>query len=419
MADPATALAEETRDVPLRPPTPAARLLRRHDFRNLFLAVSASELGDSLHYIALMWVALQTGGPLGVVAVRLADSVPALLFGLHGGLVADRWDRRSVMVAADLFRGATLVPIAVAGLSGHLPLWALVAASFLLEAATSYFAPAYGALVPSLVDRGNVQQANALVQASAQALSIGGWALAAALLAVVPVSAFFAINAASFFVSALLISRVRRRAAARQAKAQAGIREGFAALRPRPTLAIGVLVLGVAVTISSGTWIGGVPTLVRDHLHGGAGAFSVVMVGYAVGSIASGAVLARRPARRKAFASLVAWTLYLPAYGLIALGSALWAAVAGAFVAACGQSSARVLLVSAAQEDVPDGLLGRVLGLISLVHRGAHAMGLLLVAPLFAVLAPQSVFAGAAVALALVGTAGAAAALAVSSRRAA
>jgi hypothetical protein len=67
---------------------------------------------------------------------------------------------------------------------------------------------------------------------------------------------------------------------------------------------------------------------------------------------------------------------------------------------------------------VPDALLGRVLGLISLVHRGAHATGLLLVAPLFAVLAPQSVFAGAAVALALVGMAGAAAALAVSSRRA-
>lgn len=77
MADPVTALPEESRDA-LGPRTPALRLLRRHDFRDLFLAISASELADSLHYIALMWVALQTGGPLGVVAVRLADSVPAL-----------------------------------------------------------------------------------------------------------------------------------------------------------------------------------------------------------------------------------------------------------------------------------------------------------------------------------------------------
>ena len=64
---------------------------------------------------------------------------------------------------------------------------------------------------PSLVDRRNVQQANALVQASAQALSIGGWAVAAALLAVLPISTFFAINAGSFFLSALLIARIRRR----------------------------------------------------------------------------------------------------------------------------------------------------------------------------------------------------------------
>lgn len=419
MADPVTAIPEELRELPPSSRPRVLELLRRHDFRNLFLAVSASELGDSLHYIALMWVALETGGPLGVVAVRLADSIPALLFGLHGGLVADRWDRRSVMISADLARAVTLVPIAVAGLSGHLPLWALVVAAFLLETATSYFVPAYGALLPSLVDRRNVQQANALVQASAQALSIGGWAVAAALLAVLPISTFFAINAGSFFLSALLITRIRHHHTLRHPEQETGLRGGFTALRPLPTLGVGVIALGAAVTISAGTWIGGVPTLVRDHLHEGAGAFSIVMVGYAAGAILSGALLARHPVRRKAFASLVAWTLYLPAYGLIAVGSSLWVAVAGAFIAACGQSSAHVLLVSAAQEDVPDASLGRVLGLISLVHRGAHATGLLLVAPLFAVVAPQAVFAGAAVALALVGIAGAGAALVVSSRRAA
>ncbi len=145
-------------------------------------------------------------------------------------------------------------------------------------------------------------------------------------------------------------------------------------------MALGVVVLGAAVTISAGTWIGGVPALVRDHLHEVAGAFSIVMVGYA---------------------------------------GSLWLAAAGGFAAACGQSSAQVQLVSAAQDDVPDALLGRLLGMISLVHRVAHAKGLLLVAPLFVVLAPQDVFAGAAVALASSASQGPAAALSVSSRRAA
>ena len=418
MADPVTGLPEESRELVAEPSPTALRLLRRHDFRNLFLAVSTSELGDSLHYIALMWVALQTGGPLGVIAVRLADSVPSLLFGLHGGLAADRRDRRSVMVAADLARGVTLVPIAVAGLSGHLPLWGLVIAAFVLETATSYFQPAYGALVPSLVDRPNVQQANALVQASTQAISIGGWAVAAGLLAVLPISIFFAINAGSFFVSALLIRRVRRRNAGPQHPAEVNIRSGFAALRPRPLLAIGLVTLGVGATISTGTWIGGVPTLIRDHLHRGAGAFSVVMIGYALGSIACAVYLARRPVRRKALASVVVWTFYLPAYGLMAWGSSLWLVVAGGFAAALGQGLALVLLLSAAQEDVPDALLGRVTGLISLVQRGAHATGLIFVAPLFAVVAPQDVFAGAAVGLAMVGLGGAWAALTVIRRAA-
>ena len=106
--------------------------------------------------------------------MRLADSVPALVFGLHGGLVADRSDRRRVMVFADVARGAVLVPIAVAGLAGDLQLWMLVVAAFLPETVTSYFEPAYGALLPTLVDRSNVQAANGLVRASAEALRVVG-----------------------------------------------------------------------------------------------------------------------------------------------------------------------------------------------------------------------------------------------------
>jgi MFS family permease len=363
-----------------------------------------------------MWFALDAGGPLGVIAVRLADSVPALVFGLHGGLAADRWDRRRLMIAADVARVCVLLPVAVAGLTGHLSLWALVIAAFLLEAATSYFAPAYGALLTTVVDRENVQQANALVQATAQALSVGGWAVAAGLLIVLPISTFFAINAVTFAISAMFISRVRHSRVRTGSATAPRLREGFAVLRPRPTLAVGVVVLGVAVTISSGTWIAGVPTLVRDTLHHGAGGFSLVMVGYALGSITSGIFLARVAFRRKALASMLAWSLYLPGYGLIAFAGSLWVVAAGAFAAAVGQSSAVVLLNSAAQEDVPDSLLGRVLGLISLTHRGAHATGLLLVSPLFAFVEPRAVFAAAAIALPATGLAGVAIALTLARR---
>jgi MFS family permease len=410
MADPVTAAPEEAR-APAPPPAGALDLLRRPGFRRLYLAVVTSELGDAFQYIALMWAALLAGGPLGVIAVRLADSVPALVFGFHGGLLADRTARRRLMVSADLLRAATLVPIAAAGLAGSLPLWALVVAAFLLTTGASYFDPAYGAALPALAGREGVQAANALVRASGDGLWLGGSALAAALLTVLPLSTFFALNAASFAISALLISGLPAFArAVDEGAAPPRVREAFTVLRPHPWLAAAVAALGVAVTISSGTWIVGVPQLVRHALHGGAARFSLLVVAYALGSIAAGAFLARRPVRRKTRASLLAWCAYLPAYALLAFADSLGPALLGALAAGAGQGSAYVLTLSAAQTEIPDDYLGRVTGLVSLVHRGAHATGLLLISPLFAVVAARSVFAGAALAIPLVGLASAAAA---------
>ncbi len=403
MSDPVLDTPRELETGPAERSSRAWQLLRRPDFRRLYLAVVASELGDSLHYIALMWFAFDAGGPLGVVAVRLADSIPAIVFGLHGGLAADRWSRKRLMVSADLARGIVLIPVAAAGLTGSLPLWGLVVAAFILEAATSYFAPAYGATVPALVERVNVQQANALVQATAQTLAIGGWAVAAALLTFLPVSVFFAVNAASFFLSAALIARIRHAGAHDPHASRPRIQEGLTALRPFPVLAAAVIALAVAVTITAGSWIAGIPTLVRDGLHHGAGGFAIVMTGYAAGSIASGAVLARLQISRKARASLIAWVMYLPGYGLVALAHSLPLAITGAFFAAAAQSSSVVLINSAAQEDVPDAVLGRVLGVISLTHRGAHATGLLLISPLFAFVGARIVFGASALAVPLVG----------------
>jgi hypothetical protein len=209
------------------------------------------------------------------------------------------------------------------------------------------------------------------------------------------------VNAVSYFLSAVLIARLRHGQEHDPHAEAPRLREGIAALRPRPMLAAAVATVGVAVTFSAGTWIGGMPTFIRDTLHRGAGTFSIVMVGYAIGSILSGLVLTRVAIENKARASILAWCTYLPAYALIAFAHSLPVVLLGAFCAAVGQSSAIVLVNSAAQEEVPDSVLGRVIGVISLTHRGAHATGLLFVAPLFAVVAAPAVFAVSAVAIPL------------------
>jgi hypothetical protein len=407
VADPVSADPEETAFVTTPPrPERALELLRRRDFRRTYLAVVVSELGDSFQYVALMWFALVSAGPLGVVAVRLADSVPALLFGLHGGVVADRRDRRRTMITADVVRGAILVPVAIVGLAGRLDLWMLVVAAFVLETATSYFAPAYGALLPTLVNRRNVQAANGLVRATAEAVRVAGWAAAAALLVFLPLSSFFLLNASSFFLSGLLLTGVLARRARALDETAPRIRESFAALRPLPSLAIAVAALAVGVTISSGTWIVGVPQFVRHTLDRGAGSFSLVATGYAAGAVLAGLALSRFRVHQKARVSLYLWALYAACYLLFAIAHSLPPAIVAGAISGAIQAAVLILLYSAAQEDVPDAVLGRVMGLISLVHRGAHATGLIFIGPLFAVLATRSVFVGAAVVLPLVGLAG-------------
>ena len=218
-------------------------------------------------------------------------------------------------------------------------------------------------------------------------------------------SVFFAVNAATFLVSAAVLAGVgtRRRSTTDEGQGSLGdLAAGFEAIRARPVLAAAVVALGLAVTIGAGTWIAGAPQLVSENLGRAAGGFSLLMTGYAIGAISAGVFLARKPVRRKALGSLVAWSFYLPAYLLIGFADSLAIAMAGAFVAALGESTAVVLLNSAAQEDVPDRVLGRVMGVISLVHRGAHATGLLLIAPLFTVVEPEYVFATAAVTVPLV-----------------
>jgi MFS transporter, DHA3 family, macrolide efflux protein len=374
-------------------------LFRNRRFVQLYAAGLASDLGDALHYIALMWFALELGGPLGVMTVRLADSVPALVFGLYGGVAADRFPRKALLVGADLVRAAVLLPLAYAALTHQLGIVQLACSAFLLETASSLFAPAHGALLPSVVGHGAIQRANAIIRASHHGVSIGGWAAAAAMLAVMPMGIFFALNAVSFLLSALFLVGM---ASAPQPthSTPPRIAKGLQALGERPLLALAIGTLGVAGAIGSGSWIAGLPKLIRSDLHSGASGFSLTMAAYAVGALAAGVLLARIPIARKLRASVLFWALELPGFLLIASATRLRHAMFGALIIGVATAAARLLLSSAAQEQSPPKTLGRVMGMIALVDRGSRALGLLLIAPFYGFLPERPLLAATGVLIA-------------------
>jgi MFS family permease len=370
------------------------QLLAKADFRRVYLAGAAGQLGDAFQFVALLWYAVVLGGPLGVMVARVATTLPFLLFGLHGGLTADRWDRRRTMIAADLVRGVVLVPVAAAGLTGNLPLWGLIAAGFLVATASAYFNPALGAFLPGIVERRNVQQANGLVTATNNAALLGGWAVASALLTVVSIGSFFAINAASYFVSAGLIARTRSRpiaAAPPEETARPRLLAGVSGMRVRPGLRAAVAMHALGVTVNTGVWTVGVAEVAHSEL-GSASGLSLILTATAVGAIAAGAVLSKLSVPRKVFLSCLSWCLLLPGYLLLAVAGGLSAALVGTFLVGVGTGAAFVLMTSATQESVEESVLGRAMGIISLGSFGAKPIGLLLIAPFYAFLDPGVMF---------------------------
>jgi len=232
------------------------------------------------------------------------------------------------------------------------------------------------------------------VTATNNVLNVSGWALAAALLAIVPVGSFFALNAVSFLLSALLLARVRRRPAgdASPSRDERQFVDGFASLRVRPGLGAAVAMLGLGMTVMTGVWTVGIAELSRSTLGHGASDLSLLLAATAAGTIVSGTILSKRPVRRKVFTSCPCWLLLLPGYVLLAFAQNLAIALLGTFVVGAGTGAAYVLVSAAAQESVQEGLLGRAMSVIFLGNVGAKPVGLALIAPLYLVLDARLLF---------------------------
>ncbi|WCN81573.1 MFS transporter [Micromonospora sp. LH3U1] len=176
------------------------------DFRLLWSAAVSSRFGDALRTPALaLLAATLTRDPRVIAAVTVAGQLPPLLFGLLGGVYADRWDRRRTMALVDGARAAVVAALAVAVALDRAPVVALLVAAFLLAALGTLFDSASFALLPALVPPNALPRANGRLQAgSAVAGGFLGAPAAGVLFAAAPTLPF-ALDAVTFAVAALLV----------------------------------------------------------------------------------------------------------------------------------------------------------------------------------------------------------------------
>jgi len=342
-------------------------LLRRNrDVRLVFSAQVISFAGDWFATVAVVGLVLDlTDSGFAAAAIFVAQSLPAFAVTPLAGPVADRFDRRMVMVAVSVAQtGAALAFLAVG--SGRV--WVAFAAQGSITALGAFFTPASQAALPNLVDPEDLATATSMMAATWGAMLAVGAALGAAFTVLFGRQAAFVADAASFAIAAGLISLVRRPMRAEplaphtsRMRPLADTADAIRYARSRPPV---LALLGSKCGLGLATGVVGVLAVLADkHFHAGDGGIGILLSARGLGALA-GPIVAHRVAGRGVRAQLLTCGLSAVTFGfgylLVPLSPVVLVAGVCAFVGHIGGGTQWTVSTYGLQLLTPDHLRGRI-----------------------------------------------------------
>ncbi len=367
-------------------PRQLLRVLRHRDFRLLWLANSASVVGDRIVLVALaLFVVDLTGSAADLGVVLAAYSLPLIVFLLVGGVYADRLPRHLVVVATDLVRCALHGLLAVLILTGDVRIWQLVVIGVLFGSAEAFYRPAATGLLPQTVPEEEIQEANAVTTMFANLAEFAGPALATALVLGFSPAAAFGIDALTFLVSAALLVRVRPRergepAALAPVSVCSDVRIGFAEVRSRAWVWATLAAFCIALFCALAPLFVVGPIVARQQ-YGDIAVFGYVFAAFGAGTVAGSlAALRWRPRypMRQAMTCILLWP---GAIALFAVGAPLAVVLPAMVVAGTGVALFDVWWLTALAERIPPDKLSRVTSYDWTVSLGLVPLGYVLAGP--------------------------------------
>jgi predicted MFS family arabinose efflux permease len=364
--------------------------LRLRAFRLLMIGQMVSTIGDMFYAVALPWFVLSSGGtPRDLGIVLAAYGIPRAGSVLLGGSLSDRMQPRRMMLLADIARALLVGALAVIVLLNVHTLWMLCAIAAPLGAFEGIFLPASMAILPSILSDDDLQAGNAINMATVQVSTLAGPSVGGAIVASVRSGVAFAIDAATFVVSAIALASMRGKRSPATVKSvsspavEAPIADTPAATdEPKTFWALlrtsRLLQTGLSVSIAANLAFGGLvevalPDLAHGPLNAGATGFGLMLSTFGAGALAGsliGGMLGRLPRR-----GLIALLLTLAQAVFIAIapytGGLTGAAIT---MAAWGLVNAmsNVLLITLIQQKLPRALIGRIMGAFMFANFGLY-----------------------------------------------
>ncbi|WP_354701858.1 MFS transporter [Paraconexibacter sp. AEG42_29] len=395
-------------------PPALLRPLRHRDFALLWTGLTASLIGDGIFLVAVAWQVYDlSDSPSALSAFGVAWTLGTVVCLLLGGVAADRFDRRRIMIVADAVRLVCVVTLGVLAVTGTIELWHLITLAVFFGGAEGFFNPAFGAMIPQLVPAEDLMQANAF-QEVARPLSIrlAGPAVGGVLVGLFGPGTALLIDGGTFVLCMACVLAITPQPRVRETVDQGlgavfrEVREGWAFVRQHAWL-WGTL---IAASLSLLCFYGPVevllPYLIRNDLDAPASAFGAVLAAGGAGGIAGALLMSRRGLPVKHLRLMyLAWGLGLLPIAGYAIAGSVWQLAILAALFGASASTGMVVWATLMQTRVPPTMLGRVGSLDWLVSIGLTPLSFALTAPIAALVGRDATLIGAGV-LGCVGTLG-------------
>jgi MFS family permease len=372
-------------------------------FRFFFASRAVNIWGTTMAPVALAFAVLAVEDSAAALGqVLAARSIPMVLFLLLGGVVADRFGRRLVIQVSNAVSVLSQALAAGLVITGHAELWQLIVIEAVNGTAAATAFPAMQGMVPQLVPRHQLQQANVLLSMVRGALFAIGPTTAALLVVTVGPGWALAVDAATWLVALLLLLPVRvpHRAPAAGGGVVQDLREGWQLFRATTWLWVVVLAFGALNAIIAGAWHTLGPIVAKDTI--GITGWGYVLSAQAIGLVATGVVLMRVRIRYPLRAGMLGCLVFAAPLLLLGLEPVLVPLVVGMFLAGAGLEVFGLGWSLAMQEKIPEEMLSRAYSYDALGSLVAVPVGQLTFGPLAAWLGTRPVLVGAAAAYAVI-----------------
>ncbi|HVD76374.1 MAG TPA: MFS transporter [Vicinamibacteria bacterium] len=364
------------------------------NFRLLWIGAFLSSIGTWTQDVALAWlIHVRFVDPFYLGLRAFASDAPLIAFMLVGGAVADRVDRRWILLTSQILQMLFAATLGVLYALGRLGIVPILLIAFFTGLAQSQSAPTYQAVLTSLVPPRQIPNAVALNSLQFNLSRAVGPVIAGVILANWGTGPCFAVNAVSFLAVIIALWRIELPppAPAKNETLGESLRAGLRHVWESPVLSV-LTALGLTGSLFAFPLLTYLPVIAGDVLKTGAKGYSLLLTSFGVGAIGGAIATAQRgnvPGRGR----LMLATLAL--YGVAALAAVLSTrqavAMALLFVAAWSLVTAFSTLNSLVQENAPDALRGRVLSIYGLAFRGGMPLGSLIAGPLVRTLGAPAV----------------------------